>query len=587
MGKFFKYFFATLLGTFFGIILLIAIVVGIVFISSSKTISTVDYKDKNVLVIKNTVSIGEISTPSMPTLVSTFDTETKYGLYDILCTLEQAANDDKISGIVLDDVIVDAGYSTVQEFAEALQKFRQSGKFVVAHFTMLSQKSYLLASVCDEITMNAEGMAEFHGITSSSVHYKDLLEKIGMKPVVVRCGKYKSYVESVTSDKMSAENREQRQAYINGVWESYAKSLDQYKNIGKSTLDTLADNVLVCRPDELLKFGLIDTIVFNDEFWNIVKDKMEISYSDSISKISFRSYMDDLIANTQVTPKKKSPVALILAQGGIDMGKSDENSIGSDTYVKQFQTVRKDSSIRSVVFRINSGGGSALASELIWREVALTAEVKPVIVSMGDMAASGGYYIASPATKIVACPSSLTGSIGVFGMSITAEKLLDKVGVSFDKVNTHSHSDFGNISRDMDPVELHAIEKTIDQTYATFKRRVSDGRNLSVDSVEAIAQGRIWGGYDALANGLVDTLGGLATALRIAAAEAGLSADEAYAAQVFPKQKTLLEMLYDRFDIQSSIAEKLAEQTELKHCLNMVPKQSGTYAQLPYSLLIE
>jgi len=585
MGKFFRCFFATLFGTVFGVIILVGLFVGIILLSTK--IPATDYKSKNVLVLKNTVSIGEVTTPSMPAVFAGMENETKFGLYDMLTVLKQAATDDKINGIVLEDVVLDAGYATVQELSEALMQFKASGKFVVGHFNALSQKSYLLASVCDEISMSSEGMAEFHGISSASMHYKDLLEKVGVKPVVIRCGKYKSYVESVTSDKMSAENREQKKAYIDAIWNSYAASLLANKQVSNNTLNSLADSALVCSPSELLAVGMIDTICYGDVFWNSVKDKMGIEHSESVSKISFRTYLEDYLVKTQADTTGNQSIALVIAQGSIEMGKADDDAIGSDSYVKLFQKVREDSTIRSVVFRINSGGGSALASELIWREVALTANEKPVIVSMGDMAASGGYYIAAPATKILATPSTLTGSIGVFGMSMTAEQLMKKIGISYDKVNTHAHSDFGNVTRDMDPVEVRAIEKAIDKTYATFKLRVSEGRGLPVDYVEQIAQGRVWCGNDARKNGLVDSLGGLADALRIAAEKAGLTDEESYSVRVFPKSKSLPELLYGRFNARSSLMDKLSELPEVKHLMETIPTKSGIYAQLPYSLIVE
>ncbi len=585
MGKFFRCFFATLFGTVFGVIILIGLFVGVVLLSMK--IPATDYKSKNVLVLKNTVSIGEVTTPSMPAVFAGMENETKFGLYDMLTVLKQAATDDKINGIVLEDVVLDAGYATVQELAEALMQFKASGKFVVGHFNALAQKSYLLASVCDEISMSSEGMAEFHGISSASVHYKDLLEKVGVKPIVIRCGKYKSYVESVTTNKMSAENREQKKAYIDAIWNSYAASLHANKLVSAKTLNSLADSVLVCSPNDLFSVGMIDTICHADVFWNSVKDKMGIAHSESISKISFRTYLEDYLVKAQADTTGNQSIALIIAQGGIEMGKADDEAIGSDSYVNLFQKVREDSAIRSVVFRINSGGGSALASELIWREVALTANEKPVIVSMGDMAASGGYYIAAPATQILATPSTLTGSIGVFGMSMTAEQLMKKIGVTYDKVNSHAHSDFGNISRDMDPVEVRAIEKSIDKTYATFKLRVAEGRGLPVDYVEQIAQGRVWSGNDAQKNGLVDSLGGLADALRIAAEKAGLTDEESYSVRVFPKSKSLPEMLYGRFNARSSLLDKLSEFPEVKQLTETIPTKSGVYAQLPYSLIVE
>lgn len=587
MKQFFKILFASLFGAILGVLLLIVIVVAIVVGTSSASLSSsVNYKDKNVLVLKNVVSVGEISTPNTPALFSGMDLNSKIGLIDFMRVLDCAAQDSKISGIVLDDVVFDAGYASIAEIADALKRFKESGKFVVGHFNTLSQKSYLVASVCDEISMNSEGMAEFHGISATSIHYKNLLEKVGLKPVVIRCGKYKSYVESVTADKMSEENKEQKQAYINDIWYSFARNASTYRNINVSQLNSFADSVLVCTPKELQAFGFIDRVQYADVFWQSVKKRMELPDDEKVSTISFRSYMDDCLLQMESDTAKANNIAVIIAQGSIDMGKSDEESIGSETYVKLFEKVREDKSIQSVVFRINSGGGSALASELIWREVSLTAQEKPVIVSMGDMAASGGYYIASPATKIVASPMALTGSIGVFGMSMTAENLMKKIGVSYDKVNTHSHSDFGNITRDMEPEELKAVEKSIDQTYATFKQRVSSGRGISVDSVEVIAQGRVWSGEQAVKIGLVDTLGGVNTALLLAQNEAHLE-QGSYGIKIYPKSKTLFDEVFAKLDTQSSVVEKLTDDVELQHILQNVPTESGIYAKLPYNILIK
>lgn len=587
MRQFFRVFFATALGAILGVVIIIFLIVGIFVASASKSISSTKYEKENVLLLRNVVTVGEISTPETPSFLSTVDSESELGLVDMIRTLETAADDEKISGIVLDDVVLNAGYATIWELADALQNFKKSGKFVVGHFNTLSQKTYLLASVCDEISMNAEGMAEFHGISSTSIHYKNLLEKIGLKPVMIRCGKYKSYVESVTENKMSEANKEQKQAYINAIWKTYCAAIQKYREVNGSQLNSFADSVLVCLPTELRAFGFIDKIQHADEFWNSVKTRMNIDLNKSVPTVSFRAYMDDCAEQEAADTSYAHNIAVVIAQGSIDMGKSDEESIGSETYVSLFKKIRKDSTVKSVIFRINSGGGSALASELIWREVALTAQEKPVIVSMGDMAASGAYYIAAPGAKIIASPMTLTGSIGVFGLSMTANGLLNKIGVNVDKVNTHPHSDFGNVSRDIDAVEMRAIEKSIDKTYLTFKQRVSEGRNLSVDFVEEIAQGRVWSGVDGLRIGLVDTLGGLNAALQEAIRLAEFSDEQEFGIQVYPKPKTLFDVVTEKLDFQSSFVDKLVQDEELKTLLKNVPMKSGVYTQIQESMTIE
>ncbi len=590
MKQFFKILFASTIGTILGLgLLLIILVIGIISIASSSMNETIDFKEKNVLILKNTITVGEITTPSMPTVLSNFEQDSKLGLFDILRVIDYAKNDSKIEGIVLNDLKINAGYETIGEITQALIDFKNSGKFVYGYFNTLSQKTYLLASACDSLSMNAEGMAEFHGISSTSIHYKNLLEKIGVKPVVVRCGKYKSYVETYTNDSMSEENREQKQTYINTMWKMYATLLSQTRPSSSHThLEFLADSALVCLPDEMLKYGFIDKIQYSDEFWNSIKLRLNIPLKESISTISLRSYIEDYQLKEITTSESKNKIALVIAQGSIDMGKSDEESIGSETYIKLFQDIRKDSTIKSVVFRINSGGGSALASELIWREVTLTNQEKPVIVSMGDMAASGGYYIATPAKYIFASPMTLTGSIGVFGMSVNTENLLQKIGVSVDKVNTNKHSDFGNISRDLDPIEIHAIQKSIDKTYTTFKQRVADGRKIDTSSVEKIAQGRIWSGIDANQNGLVDDTKfySLSMALSVAQQEVNLQNDN-FQIEVFPKSKTIYEEVFDKLNTQSSVIEKLTNDEKIIKLLKLTPIQSGIYSQIPEYITFE
>lgn len=590
MKQFFKILFASTIGTILGLgLLLIILVVIIISIASSSMNETIDYKENNVLVLKNVLSVGEITTPSMPSVLSKYEEDSKLGLFDIIRVIDYAKSDSKIKGIVLDDLEINAGYETIGEITQALNDFKKSGKFIYGHFNTLSQKTYLLASVCDSLSMNAEGMAEFHGISSTSIHYKNLLEKVGLKPIVVRCGKYKSYVETYTNDKMSEANREQKQAYIDAIWNMYKNLLVQTRpSINPNQLEPFADSILVCIPNELLKYGFIDKIQYSDEFWNSIKTQLNIPLKESISTISLRAYIEDYQLKELTASEEKNKIALVIAQGSIDMGKSDEESIGSETYVDLFKKVRKDSTIKSVVFRINSGGGSALASELIWREVTLTAQEKPVIVSMGDMAASGGYYIATPAKYIFASPMTLTGSIGVFGMSVNAENLLDKIGVTVDKVNTNQHSDFGNISRDLDPIEISAIQKSVDKTYSTFKQRVSEGRKMDTSIVENIAQGRIWSGLHANSNGLVDKINfcSLTMALSTAQQEANLE-NEKFSIEVFPKSKTLYEEIFDKINTQSSVIEKLTNDAKIKKLLISIPTKSGIYSQLPEYITFE
>lgn len=583
MKQFFKILFASLLGAILGIVLLCFIFVGIIVAISGAQVSSLGIKEPTVLVLNDVISIGETTSPYTPALMNSLNTESTIGLYDALDALDRAAHDENIKGIVLNDVIFNAGYASIEELAEGLTQFKKSGKFVKGYFSTLSQKTYLVASACDEIVMNAEGMAEFRGISASSVHYKQLLEKVGLEPVVIRCGKYKSFVESVMNDKMSPENKEQTQAYIENTWKKYETAACSRRGINASQLNSFADSGLICIPRELLSFGFIDKIEHADEFWNEIHEIAGIDKDKKIPTVTLRTYIEENASLVTDTTTNNN-IALVIAEGSIDTGKESNGSIGSSAYVKMLRDVRKDSSIQAVVLRINSGGGSALASELIWREVALTAEAKPLIVSMGDAAASGGYYIATPATKIVASPMTLTGSIGVFGMSMTAENLLKKIGVSVDKTNTHSHSDFGSIDHTMDVTEMHALEKSIDKTYDTFKKRVADGRNISLDTVEKIAQGRIWSASDALRIGLVDTIGSMQSAIDIAKS---YCSTEDVGVKVYPKQQTIYDLLMEQFNSQASVFEKMTTDEQLLDILKHIPTEDGIFTQVPFYMTVE
>lgn len=582
MKQFFKVLFASLFGAILAIFLIIVTLIGIIYASSTEETT---YADKNVLVFKDILAIGELTQNSTPEILSSYGNESQIGLADITRALEIAAKDDKICGIVLENAVPNAGYETTIELTKALLKFKESGKFIMSYNTVFEQKSYMLATAANEITVNGETNAEFHGISASSIHYKNLLEKVGIKPMVFRCGKFKSYVETYTEDKMSEENRFQKQEYITDIWNEYEKMILNNRHVTKEELNKFADSVLICMPTELLANGFIDAIQYEDEFWESVRTQMGLDKKDDISKISIENYITDK-ADVLADTTKSESIALVVAQGSIDLGKSDETAIGSDTYTALFRKIRKDSTIKAVVFRINSGGGSALASELIWREVSLTAAEKPVIVSMGDYAASGGYYIATPATKIVASPTTLTGSIGVFGMYATVGGLLDKVGITTDKVNTHAHSDFGDITREMSPTECAAIQKSVDKTYLTFKKRVAEGRKLSMQQVEEIAQGHVWSGIDALQIGLVDTIGTLSDAIQIAINQSGLEKNKVNI-KTYPNARSWYDVVMDDLESKISVKEQLTNDNELLQLLRFAPTKNGIYAQLPYQISIQ
>lgn len=593
MKRFFKYLLVTITGTFLGIVcfilLIAAIVGGIVAFSSD---STLDIKEKSVLIIRLDEPIKEVSSFNPFSNLTPFGGESAViGLHDIINAINTAATDKNISGIVLYTDMIQAGYSSVFEIREALIKFKKSGKFIMSYGDMYSQKSYLLASVADKVCINPEGMFELTGISSQFVSFKNLLGKIGVKPIVFRAGKYKSFAESFTSERMSPENKEQVKALVQTIWTEYTASIESKRSNITKPISTLADSLLIWNAESSYEFGLTDTLVYYDEFIDIVKKKNNTKKSDDIETVNFTDYIqhcNQIQKNTDEEPNNE--IAIIYAAGSINMGEGDENSIGSESLSKYIRDARKDDKIKAIVLRINSGGGSALASEAIWREMYLAAKVKPTIVSMGDVAASGGYYIAAPANVIVANPTTITGSIGVFGMLFNSEDLFNKIGIAIDTVKTNKSSDFGSPVRPISDYESMVISKSIDKTYTVFKKRVSEGRKLSMDAVQEIAQGRVWSGVDAKKIGLVDTLGGMELAISIAAKKAKISTN--YTIKNIPEMKSPFDKIMDKMSGKQSFTAEIQEVlgTEfggLYYLLQEVPREKGMYMQMPYILKIE
>lgn len=583
--RFFKYLVVTTFGTFLGLLLFIIFIISILTaISSGIEKKDVQIKPQSVLLINLNEPIEEISDTNPLESVPLIGSQTSaLGLYDILQSIRFASSDPNIQGIVLHATIAQAGYSSLFEIREALAEFKESGKFVYAYSDIYSQKTYTLASIADKIFISPEGMFELTGISSQFVSYKQLLDKIGVQALVFRTGNFKSFAEPFIQDSMSRENREQIQNYITDVWEEVYDGITDNRPHISTQLNKIADSLLVWDGESALQYGLVDSLMYYYEFENAVKQQLHIANSKKISYISLKKYIQ--YSQQQSQQSDDESIALIIGQGGIQAGKGDKSTISSDTFCKHITDATKDSTIRAIVLRINSGGGSALASDNIWYVVKEAAKIKPVVVSMGDMAASGGYYIASPAHTIIANPTTLTGSIGVFGMLLNTEELLHKLGVSIESVSTHTFSDLGSPTRTMTHYEKATIQKHIDKTYNTFKARVAEGRNLKVEDVELIAQGRIWSGKDALDHKLIDDLGGLTHAINIAIRQAKLPKD--CNIKTYPQQKSFIEEFSDKF-FQSKITLKGIEGLQqIESIVKQAPKEKGIYMQLPYYLSLE
>lgn len=512
------------------------------------------------------------------------------GLNSILQTIEQAKTDDKIKGIVLDLTTVAAGYAKLSEVRNKLASFKESGKFIYAYADYYYYPTYYLASVADSIFINPEGEMSFTGMVAQVSFFAGALEKLGVEVQAVRAGKFKGAVEAYTRKNLSPENREQIEVYINSVYDETLKAIAANRPL---TVEQLKEDANSLKLNSVAAFqdkGYIDALVYRDQFYAQMKTRMGLDTSKKVRLISEQKYVK--------TIKKEGDndqrVAVIYAGGDIVGGKGDGTQIAADDMAATLKSVRKNKKIKSVVLRIDSRGGSSLASDIIWREAKLLAAEKPLIVSMGDVAASGGYYIATPAEHIFAEATTITGSIGVFGLVPNAQKLLnDKMGLEFEYVGTSKHSDIGRIDRPMTEEERSYIGSVIDRIYTTFLGRVAEGRGISTDSVHQIAQGRVWTGVMAKEVGLVDELGGLEKAIAYAAEAAEL---QDYMLQEFPKVKEPIEVLINKMQGSTSLkaqTKAALEGTGFESYINQLGDlqrwgtQQSIQAIMPYDIKVQ
>ncbi|MDR2962836.1 MAG: signal peptide peptidase SppA [Bacteroidales bacterium] len=590
MKQFLKYLIVTISGTFLGLCAFVLLLVGAVAaIFTFGVEKSVSVEAHSVLLIRLQEPIVEVASFDVLAEVSPFSASSStLALRSIVQAIEGAAADPNIDAIALYCDAIPASYATVAEIRQALLNFKQSGKDIVSYGDVLSQKGYALASTANTIAMNPEGLVEWNGIFSQFVSFKNLLAKIGLRPVVFRAGKYKSFAENLTQEKMSAENRLQIQEYVQQVWQNYTQTIENLRP-AKQSLAGIADSLLVWNAHTALEYGMVDTLCYYNDFLQILAQKT----GKKPTKIPFVS-LADYIQYNETVEHKESPnkICVIVAEGDIVLGRSSRGNIGSETLARHIRAARNDSAVKAIVLRINSGGGSALASEVIWQEMNLARQAKPLIVSMGNAAASGAYYVAAPAHVIVANAATLTGSIGVFGVSLNTEELLRNIGVSVDSVKSSRFADFGVPTRTPSDYETRIIEKSIDNTYETFKSRVAAGRNMTAAQVEEIAQGRIWSGIAAQKIGLIDTLGGVQTAIRIAAERAQLGLN--YELRFVPRQLSPIEQLMENFNTStaSALSKEIKEitgvqGTQLLHIWQQLPREQGLYMKLPYILNVE
>ncbi|PLX16884.1 MAG: signal peptide peptidase SppA [Marinilabiliales bacterium] len=585
MKSFFKYVLATVLGIILTSILMFIISIGIIGGIVSSQDQPVKIKPNTVLHIElNQIIMDRSNNNPMENFdFASFTPTPQLGLNDILKNIKKAKADPNIDGIYLDLTYIQAGLATIEEIRNALIDFKESGKFIISYSDTYTQPTYYLASVADKIYLNPEGLLVFVGMRAEIMFYKDALEKIGVEPQIIRHGKFKSYVEPYMYNEMSDENREQIMAYMGTIWNHMLKGISAERQIGVKKLNEIADNLSLKDVEIALSQGLIDGLKYKDE---ILRELAELTKKTDDSKIEHVS----LSKYTKVPEKnrkslEKNKIAVVYASGNMIMGEGGEGSIGSDRISRAIRKVRKDSSIKAIVLRVNSGGGAALSADIIWREIQLAQETKPVIVSIGDVAASGGYYIAAPADKIIASPNSITGSIGVFGLFFTGKELLnDKLGIHVDVAKTNTHADIGSFYRPFSAAEKEIFQYLVEDTYDNFITKVGEGRNMKKEDVDAIGQGRVWSGVNAIENGLIDGFGGLEDAITLAAEASGI---ESYRTVDYPKLKDPFQQFFEELqgNVKASILKKeLGKEYKYYEALQNVTNQQGIQARIPFEL---
>lgn len=592
MKSFFKTLLACILGCIIASFIIFFITLGGISALVSSSDKPVEVKPHSVLYIDLSGRLADRSYERNPYASSNFsdlmDLNLKVlGLNDVLKAIEYAKTDANIDGIFIEQSGFGGGMATLEEVRNALIDFKQSGKFILSHSDMYTQKSYYMASVADRIYLTPEGGLMWSGLGGEIEFYAKAFEKFGVNMQVIRHGKFKSAVEPFMLDKMSPENREQNLTYMNSMWSHMLQGISKERNISVEDLNKYADNMEFSLmgfggSQAIADKGMVDALIYRDQVLDTLKMLTQIEPKDDIKSVDIKKYINAIKPDPSKL-REKNKIAVVYATGQINTGDGSEESIGSDKLSRTIRQARRDSSIKAIVLRINSPGGSALASEVIWREVALAKEVKPVVVSMGNVAASGGYYIAAPASAIVANPTTITGSIGVFAAIPNVNKTYGKLGITFDHVGTNKHSTSPSVvGEPLTAEERAVIQNGVEQCYSTFISHVAEGRGITTEQVDAIGQGRVWSGVNAKEIKLVDRFGGLKDAIALAAELAEL---ESYKITELPKAKSMMEQMMSTLG-QAKVSVELGEFSTIYNRIKSMVAEPGLQALLPYEIEI-
>jgi protease-4 len=512
------------------------------------------------------------------------------GVTDILNAIEVAKNDDKIKGISILNNQSQLGLAQMKSVRDKLEEFKKTGKFVYAYANYYSQGEYYLNSVANKVYLNPVGVVDFKGLSAEILYLKELQEKSGVKFEVIRHGKYKSAVEPFLAQEMSPENREQMTVLLQSIWNTIVADIAKSRKLTVAQLDAIANTLGARTPELALANKLVDKVAYEDEYHNAIRNILKVDKKEKYNTISITDYAKTA-ALTVDDYSKDDIIAVIYAQGEIMSGEGDVNVIGEGSIKRSLEEARNDEDVKSIVLRVDSPGGNALTSELIWREIEITKKVKPVVVSMGNYAASGGYYIAANANRIFAEPNTITGSIGVFGMLPNMSQLGKNIGINAEQVKTHTNANGYSIFEPMDENFKGYVFESIEKTYATFLKRVAEGRNMSTAQVDAMAQGRVWTGMDAKKLGLVDEIGGLEAAIKYAAK---LGKTTSYRTENFPEYEKNFEDFLSNFTgiaaLQTKeqlLKEQLGEEGfQMLEQIKRVKSRKGIQAMMPYEISI-
>lgn len=510
----------------------------------------------------------------------------KIGLLQLKESIRHAKDDNKIDGIYLEVSYPMTGFSSLEEIRQSLIEFRESGKWVVAYNEVMSEGAYYLASAASEVYLHPEGEIEFNGLTAEVGFFKNLLDKLEIKPQVFRVGEFKSAVEPFLLEKMSAENRTQLQEMVNSIYDHVLTKVSESRKIPKDVLKNVSDKMQIQNAAAALEFKLVDSLLYMDQFQASLQKRLGVDDFDDIKMIKYNKYRKSF----STYKSTKNEIAVIVGEGAIIPGSNDDNNevIAADRYVEQIRKARENDNIKAIVLRVNSPGGEFRSSDMIWREIELTKKVKPVIASMSDYAASGGYYLSMGCDTIVAQPHTITGSIGIFGILFDMSGFLgNKLGITFDEVKTGDFGDTYTVTRPLTQVEKNFIQKNLEDHYDTFTQKAAEGRGVNQSDIQSVASGRVWTGTQAKERKLVDVLGGFDDAVKIAAAKANVGND--YRVRYYPEQKPFLDQLLNQLQENASASRIESELGDLKvyyQQLKKVQQYQGAEAILPFELKI-